>query len=219
MSACVDHLVVAASTLEQGAAWCVECLCASPVAGGRHLGMGTHNRLMAIASAAFPMAYLEVIARDPAAPAPTRSRWFGLDDPALQARLRERPRLLHVVARSTALDGTLDALRALGLDAGRAVAAERASAHGTYRWRIAGRADGRLLCGGALPTLIEWQGMHPSQQLPASGVALRALTLGGLAGPVAGALALQGVHIEAEGAALRAELDTPCGVVRLSSAD
>ena len=61
------------------------------------------------------------------------------------------------------------------------MAAERASRRACYRWRIAGRADGRLLCGGALPTLIEWQGMHPSEHLPASGVALRALQLGGLA--------------------------------------
>ncbi|HMO44835.1 MAG TPA: VOC family protein [Rubrivivax sp.] len=216
----VDHLVVAAATLEQGAQWCERVLAATPTAGGKHAGMGTHNRLLAVGSTAFPQAYLEIIAHDPDAPAPARPRWFGLDDAALLLRLRERPRLLHVVARGTHIETTLEALRVLGLDAGQPVAAERASAHGVFRWRIAGRSDGRLLCGGALPTLIEWQGMHPAQHLPASGVALRALHLGdfgGLSAPVAAALALQGVPCSADGAALQAEFDTPRGMVRLSS--
>ncbi len=181
--------------------------------------MGTHNRLMAIGGKDFPMAYLEIIAVDPQAPQPQRPRWFGLDDAALRARLRERPRLLHFVARSTRLDDTLAALRAQGLDAGQAVAAERASPMGLYRWRIAGRADGRLLCGGALPTLIEWQGMHPSEHLPPSGVALRSLELGGLAESVATALGLHGVSCTASGVALRAAFDTPRGLVQLSSDD
>jgi hypothetical protein len=181
--------------------------------------MGTHNRLMAIGSPAFPMAYLEIIAHDPEAPPPARPRWFGLDDASLLARLRERPRLLHIVARCTRLDDTLAALRAQGLDEGQAVAAERASPQGLYRWRIAGRADGQLLCGGALPTLIEWQGMHPSDHLPPSSVALRSLTLGGLADPVVTALGLHGVTCRSQGVALRAAFDTPQGVVHLSSDD
>ena len=219
MSAQVDHLVVAAASLEQGAAWCEQLLGVSPIAGGRHASMGTHNRLLAIGSAAFPMAYLEIIAHDPGAPPPTRPRWFGLDDAALLARLRERPRLLHIVARSTRLDATLAALREQGLDAGQAVAAERASPQGLYRWRIAGRADGQLLCGGALPTLIEWQGMHPSEHLPPSGVALHSLHLSGLADPVVAALGLHGVRCTAQGVALRATFDTPRGRAQLSSDD
>jgi Glyoxalase-like domain len=220
LSATLDHLVVAAASLEQGAAWCEQVLGATPVVGGKHVGMGTHNRLLAIGGAAFPLAYLEIIAHDPEAPPPNRPRWFGLDDAALQVRLRERPRLLHVVARCcTQLDATLAALRAMGLDAGQAAAAERASPQGLYRWRIAGRADGQLLCGGALPTLIEWQGMHPSEHLPPSGVALRSLELGGLADPVVAALGLQGVSCAPCGAALRAAFDTPKGVVHLSSDD
>jgi hypothetical protein len=218
LSAAVDHLVVGAHTLEQGAQWCERVLGATPASGGKHVLMGTHNRLMAIGSAAFPRAYLEIIAIDPDAPPPPRVRWFGLDEPATQARLRERPRLLHVVARSDRLDATLAALAAQGIDAGQAVAAERASPNGLFRWRIAGRADGRLQFGGALPTLIEWQGMHPTDHLPASGVALQSLALGGLPDAVVQALALQGVAC-APGAALRAVLDTPRGAVELSSDD
>jgi Glyoxalase-like domain len=219
VTAVIDHLVVAAHTLAQGVDWCERVLCATPAPGGKHVGMGTHNRLMAIGSAAFPMAYLEIIAHDPDAPPPTRPRWFGLDDSARLARLRARPRLLHVVARCARLDATLAALRELGFDAGQAVAAERASPQGLYRWRIAGRADGQLLCGGALPTLIEWQGMHPSEHLPASAVALRSVQLGGLADPVAAALGLHGVPCTEQGVALRASFDTPRGVVQLCSDD
>jgi hypothetical protein len=219
VTAAIDHLVVAAHTLAQGVDWCERVLGATPAPGGKHVTMGTHNRLLAIGSTAFPMAYLEIIAHDPEAPPPNRPRWFGLDDAALQARLHQRPRLLHVVARCTRLDATLAALRELGLDAGQAVAAERASPQGLYRWRIAGRADGQLLCGGALPTLIEWQGMHPSEHLPASAVALRSVQLGGLAEPVAAALGLHGVPCTAQGLALCATFDTPGGLVQLSSDD
>lgn len=218
MNTQVDHLVIGAHTLEQGAQWCERVLGAVPAPGGKHVLMGTHNRLMTIGSAAFPRTYLEIIAIDPDAPPPPRVRWFGLDEPATQARLRERPRLLHVVARSDRLDATLAALAAQGIDAGPAVAAERASPNGLFRWRIAGRADGRLQFGGALPTLIEWQGMHPTDHLPASGVALQSLVLGGLPDAVVQALALQGVA-HTSGAALRAVLDTPRGVVELSSDD
>ena len=219
MTAQVDHLVIGAHSLEQGASWCERMLGATPAPGGKHVPMGTHNRLLAIGSAAFPQAYLEIIAIDPDAPPPSRMRWFGLDEPATQARLRERPRLLHLVARSARLDDTLAALATQGIDAGQAVAAERASPHGMFRWRIAGRADGKLLFGGALPTLIEWLGMHPTDHLPASAVALQSLALGGLGDAAAAALALQGVPVAAQGAALRASFDTPRGVVHLSSDD
>lgn len=219
MSATVDHLVIGAHTLEQGAQWCERVLGATPAPGGKHVVMGTHNQLLTIASAAFPRAYLEIIAIDPDAPPPSRVRWFGLDEPATQARLRDRPRLLHLVARSTRLDATLAALAAQGIDAGQAVAAERASPNGMFRWRIAGRTDGKLLCGGALPTLIEWLGMHPTDHLPASAVALQSLALGGLSDAVAAAIALQGVPVTAQGVALRARFGTARGVVHLSSDD
>lgn len=217
MSADIDHLVVAAATLEQGAAWCEATLGVTPAAGGKHVGLGTHNRLLAIASPAFPKAYLEIIAIDPQSPPPARARWFGLDDAALQAALQKGPRLLHAVARTTQIDTTLAALAAQGVDAGRPVAAERASVAGLLRWRIAGRSDGALLFGGALPTLIEWGDMHPSDSLPPSAVRLAALSLGGLPVLVATALGLRGVEQRAAGPALSARLDTPRGEVWLHS--
>lgn len=219
MSAQLDHLVVAADTLDQGVAWCERTLGVRPGPGGRHDFMGTHNRLLNIGSAAFPSAYLEIIAIDPDAPAPPRPRWFGLDRPELRAALRASPRLLHAVVRCTALDTTQAALAEAGFDVGTAIAAERASAAGLLRWRIAVRSDGELLCGGALPTLIEWTGVHPTAHMAAGDVAVTALTLGGLPAPVQAALGLGGVRFEPAAAALSAVFDTPRGTLTLRSND
>ena len=49
----VDHLVVAAATLDEGVAWCERTLGVTPAPGGKHALFGTHNRLLAIGSAAF----------------------------------------------------------------------------------------------------------------------------------------------------------------------
>ena len=51
MSTEVDHLVVAAATLDEGVRWCEATLGLTPAAGGRHDFMGTHNRVLATSSA------------------------------------------------------------------------------------------------------------------------------------------------------------------------
>jgi hypothetical protein len=210
----VDHLVMAAQSLAQGVQWCEAVLGVTPGAGGKHPQMGTHNRLVGIASDSFAQAYFEIIAIDPDAPAPARARWFGLDD----IDLRGGPRLVHVVARTSDVDGRCAALRAAGWDPGAVIAASRDAAQGRLAWRITVRDDGRLLCGGALPTLIEWSGTHPAASMPDSGVALRSLTLRGLAPAAVQALALQGVEFAAgAGAAISATLDTPRGRISLDS--
>ncbi|MEY4341937.1 MAG: hypothetical protein RL541_1441, partial [Pseudomonadota bacterium] len=45
MPAYIDHLVVAASSLAQGVAWCEDQLGITPGPGGEHALFGTHNRL------------------------------------------------------------------------------------------------------------------------------------------------------------------------------
>ena len=79
MNCDLDHLVIAAHTLEQGVAWCEATLGVVPGPGGRHALFGTHNRLLRIDRPGFANSYLEVIAVDPEAPSPGRARWFGLD--------------------------------------------------------------------------------------------------------------------------------------------
>jgi hypothetical protein len=214
----VDHLVVAAASLEQGAAWCAATFGVAAAPGGRHALFGTHNRLLKVAGADFAQAYLEIIAVDPAAPAPSRPRWFGLDDPALRAQLVQGPRLIHFVARSDALARDRRALAEAGVDPGEPLQASRETPHGRLEWEILVRGDGSLACGGALPTLIQWRGEHPSAALPDSRVALRSLALGGLEAPVRAALPLRGVTwSDGPGPALQAVLATPHGDVTLEA--
>jgi hypothetical protein len=206
----LDHLVVAARTLDQGAAWCEATLGVVPGPGGKHPLMATHNRLFAIGNAAFPRSYFEIIAIDPQAPPPGRARWFGMDT----LDLSRGPRLVNVVARSHALDALLSALHRTGIDGGRSLAASRETPAGLLQWRIAVRDDGRVLHGGALPTLIEWQDRHPADAMVASGVTLQALTLRGLPHAVVSALDWPGVTFADDaGPALTARLSTPRGPI------
>lgn len=214
----VDHLVIAADSLAQGAHWCESTFGVASEPGGQHALFGTHNRLLKIASPAFPDAYLEIIAIDPEAQPPGRPRWFGLDDEALRSRLRERPRLIHVVARSGMLDMHRFGLMHLGVQPGEPLRAGRDTPHGRLQWQILVRPDGALLFGGALPTLIQWEGRHPAQALADRGVALQGLELRGVPDRVRDLLRVRGVVVHASGApALRAVLDTPRGAVVLES--
>lgn len=167
MSLALDHLVVAARTLEEGAHWLEARIGVPTVAGGRHALMGTHNRLLALAGGA----YLEIIAVDPGAPAPSRARWFGLDDPAMARRLATGPALVHWVARTDDIEAAR--ARHPGL-----VGDVLALSRGEYRWRIGVPPDGSLPAAGVFPTLIQWEGdRHPAAALPSSGCHLHRLTL------------------------------------------
>jgi hypothetical protein len=157
----LDHLVVAARTLEEGGAWVRQRLGVVPVAGGKHAAMGTHNHLLGLDRGQ----YLEVIAVDPAAPAPPRPRWFGLDSNAMRARLAAGPALVHWVVRTDDLEGALadypEPVEILHFE------------RGNFRWRMGVPRDGRIPCDGQCPTLIQWEeGPHPSETLPPSGCSL-----------------------------------------------
>ena len=184
--------------------------------------MGTHNRLLKIATSVFPNAYLEIIAIDPTAPVPNRPRWFGLDTPELQSQLRSGPRLIHAVARTTNLDMQRWGLITLGLQPGEPVSASRETPTGVLAWQILVRRDGQLECQGALPTLIQWSGQHPAQTMSASGVTLESLTLRGLPERVQTLLRLRSVQIEpglgelvSNSAVITVKLNTPHGTVTL----
>lgn len=220
----IDHLVVLADTLEQGADWCERSLGVAPGPGGEHPLMGTHNRLLRLASVDHPLAYFEVIARNPAAEGAQagRRRWFDLDDPAVQSTVREQgPRLAHWVARVPDVRAAVAALAAEGIAVGEPVEASRMTPRGLLQWRITLRADGRRQFDGCLPTLIEWGATHPAPGMPDVGVTLRSL---GLTHPQAGrlrralqAIGLEGVAVEEGPPNLCATLLAPRGTVRLES--
>lgn len=162
----VDHLVVACADLDQGAAWVRELLGVDVQPGGKHVAMGTHNRLLKLG----PRTYLELIAIDPAAPAPLRPRWFGLDSDVVRERAMNTPFLLTWVASTTSVVDAVIQVPALG----EVVAAARSQ----FSWRITVPDDGRLQFAGTLPTVIEWQGdAHPCDVLEDRGCELLQLKL------------------------------------------
>ena len=225
-SAQIDHLVVAARTLEEGVAWCEATLGVVPGPGGEHALFGTHNRLLRLHCTQAPRAYLEIIAVNPQAtptrPAPLK-RWFDLDDPALRARLAQQgPQLVHWVASVPDIDAASARLRALGIERGPVIAASRPTPSGLLRWRISVRDDGQRLFDGALPTLIQWGDTHPAETMPASGLALRGLTLRHPEAPrlrqALDAIGLDAMAVAEDPAALTAWFDTPLGPRTLTSA-
>lgn len=221
----LDHLVVAARSLDDGVAWCEATLGAVPGPGGEHALFGTHNRLLRLACAQSPRAYLEIIAINPEA-TPTRPaglrRWFDLDDPALQARLAQQgPQLVHWVASVPDTAAATERLAALGIDRGPVIAASRPTPQGLLQWRITVRDDGQRLFDGALPTLIEWGATHPAEAMPTSGLTLRRLALSHPQAPglqqALGAVGFDHPDVAQGPAALTAWLDTPLGPRTLRS--
>lgn len=222
MTARTDHLVVAATSLEEGAAWCEATLGVVPAAGGEHPLMGTHNRLLRIATVDYPRAYFEIIAVQPGRDPQRGRRWFDLDDEALRDGLRRSgPRLVHFVANVPDVRAAVAAWQALDIDRGEVVEASRMTTRGMLQWQITIRADGQRLFGGVLPALIEWGATHPAAALPESGVTLHTLVA---THPDAArlrtawdAIALQRVALKEGPANLCAVFDTPRGRVRLES--
>jgi hypothetical protein len=221
----LDHLVVVAATLEQGAAWCEATLGVGPGPGGKHPLMGTHNRLLRVATVDYPRAYLEIIAADPAAdPASRRtgSRWFDMDDRRLLEAVRHHgPRLVHFVANVPDIALAVSAWAARGIDRGEAMQASRMTPKGLLQWRITVRADGQRLFDGCLPTLIEWDEAHPAAGMGDSGLALQSLQVTHPDAPLLGdafdAIGLHGVSLAQGPANLCATLLTPKGRVKLES--
>jgi hypothetical protein len=171
----LDHLIVIAPTLEDGARFIADTLGIAPVEGGVHRAMGTHNRLLGL----WGGAYLEVIAIDPqgerAGTIPRR--WFALDDDTMQARLANGPFLAHWAAR---VPRPKDLTRWQAQYPQR-IAPVMPMSRGDLTWRLTVPADGTFPAwqgagDGLLPTLIQWDtAQHPGARLPETGLALRAL--------------------------------------------
>jgi Glyoxalase-like domain len=170
----LDHLVVAARTLDEGEAWLEARLHRDLVAGGAHLGFGTHNRLLRLGDDC----YLELIAPDPAQQTP--QQLFGLEQATVARALADEPVLLHMVFRVVAPATLADVLPRLDYDPGVPTAMSR----GELSWQIT-IPPGQLAGEGLLPTVIDWgDTRHPCTRLPDSGVALAALRLQGPAAVV-----------------------------------
>jgi hypothetical protein len=173
----LDHLVIAARTLEEGAQFVAAKFGVDTVAGGTHPLMRTHNRLLNL----WGGAYLEVIAIDPSAGGveSPRPRLFALDDPAMQRRLADDgPQLVHWVAR---VDRPKSLVRWREQYPAR-IAPVAAMSRAGNTWGLTVPDDGAFPAwqgagDGVLPSLIQWDTpRHPSDALPETGIALRTLT-------------------------------------------
>jgi len=229
----IDHLVVAATSLEQGVQWCEALFGITPALGGEHALFGTHNRLFKIATPKFSMAYFEIIAINPEAIRPKKTtslhphRWFDLDNPELQKSISKEPRLIHFVASTTDIKAARMALRMEGIDRGPAIHAERQTSKGLLHWQISVRADGQRLFDGTLPTLIQWGKpdateplrLHPRNTLPRSGVTLQSIDITHPSAEKLQAaytsIGLNGISISEGPANIKATLKTPKGIVVL----
>ncbi len=164
----IDHFAIGADSLEQGVAALKEALGIEVPRGGKHEAMSTHNCVVQAGKESF----LEIIAIDPDAGDPGRTRWFTLDDPMTQARLNERPRALCWVVGTDDLDAVI---AASPVDLGEVVKFTR----GDRSWRLTVPRDGSLPQAGLLPAFIEWSpGAHPSSGMQDLGIALKEIRLG-----------------------------------------
>lgn len=157
MSQChLDHLVIAAATLEAGVAYLEEGLGITVPYGGKHPLMGTHNCLMRLGKTSF----LEIIAVDPDAKDVGHPRWFALDDPGVQASITRQPRLHTWVCRTADLSG---AIAASPIATGPSQEARR----GDLVWQITIPEDGSLPEDGLFPTLLQWpESLGPNGPAP-----------------------------------------------------
>ncbi|HKW13655.1 MAG TPA: VOC family protein [Candidatus Krumholzibacteria bacterium] len=155
MRAAIDHLVVTAPSLAEGADYIRAELGVEMHPGGEHRHMGTHNLLLKLDD----VTYLEVLAINPEAPRPRGPRWFGLDGVV-------KPGLAAWVAR---VDDIHAAVAAAPGEFGEVMQMGR----GTLTWLIALR----IVADSSSPALIQWlSGPHPASKLPDSGCTLVDLT-------------------------------------------
>ena len=212
----LDHLVIAAETLEQGVDYVRSTLGVEIPKGGFHKTMGTHNHLMQLGD----RAYLEVIAIDPDATVPDRPRWFDLDDALMRESLRQQPRLITWVMNTIEIDHLN---QASAFPVGTPTELKRDN----LRWKIALTEDGRLLANGLLPYIIQWHSKpHPSQAMADLDCRLHSLEihhnradwLHSMLKSI-GADHLVRIHAlpDSEAAYLSASIETPLGIKVLTS--
>jgi hypothetical protein len=161
--ATVDHLVYATPDVEASTADIAAAVGVHPVIGGRHLGRGTWNTLLALGG----RSYLEIIGPDPDAPAPEGPRPFGVDtivEPCLVTWAAAVP--------AHTLDAVIQSSRQRAYDPGDAASMQRRTPDGQLlSWRLTmptmGVAGGQP---GVIPFLLDWldtaDALHPSQTSP-----------------------------------------------------
>ena len=122
-----------------------------------------------------------------------------------------------VVAAASNEQGVAGCEATLGIDAGRPLAASRETPQGRLQWQILVRDDGKLLQGGALPTLIQWQDRTPPRPCPPAASNCAPCNWPVCRRQRGRVLALRHVTQTDVGPALRALLHTPKGEIVLET--
>ena len=116
-----DHIAIGCTDLAEGTAWVEEQLGVALRPGGKHVQFGTYNTLLGMGDL-----YLEVIAKDPDAPAIDRPTWFDLDNFKPPARLHTW------IASTTDIQTCINAAKEIGVDYGEPVSLTR----GNLSWQM-----------------------------------------------------------------------------------
>ena len=163
----IDHVTVGAADLEAGARFVRSRLNVDIPNGGKHPHMSTHNKVARVGDGVF----LEILAIDPGAPPPPRPRWFGLDDPAVTARLAGSPGPIGWVVRTS----DIAAVQARSpVDLGPASSMSR----GELTWKLTIPDSGVQPFAGLVPAFIQWDGEpHPSANMVFPGPRLKSVVL------------------------------------------
>ena len=151
----LDHVVIAASTLEEGTSYIENKLRIELSDIGYHSDMGTHNRVVKISKSV----YLEVISIDPDSGHLKSKRWFNLDNFKLQSQLKNSPRVIGYVIENedTSILKNYESFF-------------RAS-RGEYKWKfampatIASILEDQSYLNGIIPSLINWESEKPINKM------------------------------------------------------
>ncbi|HEX4438540.1 MAG TPA: VOC family protein [Thermoanaerobaculia bacterium] len=150
-----DHLVYAVPDLDSGAAQVERLLGVKPMVGGQHPGRGTRNALVGLG----PAVYLEILAPDPAQPAPQKPRSFHLDEV-------KTPRLVGWGAHGRDVAAIFAEAKAKGVQLGEIGSGGRKRPDGVeLKWTFTD--PDALLGGGVVPFFIDWgSSPHPAKTAP-----------------------------------------------------
>jgi Glyoxalase-like domain len=157
----VDHLIYAAPDLATAVADVEERFGVRAQPGGKHIGVGTHNALLALG----PRTYLEILAPDPQRSAPPSTlRFEGLT----------HGKLAGWAIACDDIDEAVATARRHGYDPGEVIDGQRTGPTGTVlRWRATPFAP----ADGLVPFLIYWGDTeHPASTAP-SGLILKSLQI------------------------------------------
>ena len=151
----LDHIVFGASSLEEGTNFVENKLSSKLSDVGYHDFMGTHNRVIKVDK----NIYLEVISVNPRTKSPNEDRWFNLDDPKLQQKLKNIPQIIGYVIETD----DKEILKYFNTP----IKASR----GDYKWNFAmpnlesDFLNNKLIQTGIVPSLISWKSNKPILQM------------------------------------------------------